>query len=61
MHFQLFRDTAGEYRYHLRTANNEIIAASEGYTRKRDCLRAVTKLRDQMLELTDIPVIERLK
>lgn len=60
MHFQIYSSPNG-YRWRLRTANNEIVAQGEAYTRKRDALRAVTKLRDQFLGLEDIPVIERLK
>lgn len=62
MHFILYRDTAGEWRWHLRAANNEIVAdSSESYTRKRDALRALNKIIDQMTQLCEIPVIERLK
>lgn len=61
MHFQIYSAADG-YRWYLRMANAEIVADSgEAYTRKRDALRAVMKLRDQMLALDDIPVIERLK
>lgn len=29
--FELFKDARGEFRFHLRAANREIIASSEGY------------------------------
>lgn len=62
MHFQIYRDSAGEWRWRLRAANNEIIADSaEGYITKRNVLRAVSKLANQFLNLEDIPVIERLR
>ncbi len=62
MHFQIYRDAASLYRWRLRAANNEIIAdGSEGYASKRNVMRAVGKLVNQMLNLEDIPVIERLK
>ncbi|MDH6291924.1 uncharacterized protein YegP (UPF0339 family) [Rhodococcus opacus] len=32
--FELFKDTAGQFRFHLKAANGEIIAASQGYTSK---------------------------
>jgi len=35
--FQIFQDDSGEYRWHLRADNNEIVAASEGYTNKSNC------------------------
>ena len=36
--FQIFTDSAGEFRWRLRANNNEIIADSaEGYKAKSDC------------------------
>ena len=32
--FELFKDTGGKFRFHLKAANGEIIAASQGYTSK---------------------------
>jgi uncharacterized protein YegP (UPF0339 family) len=32
--FELFKDTAGQFRFQLKAANDEIIAASQGYTSK---------------------------
>ena len=29
--FELFKDHAGEFRFHLKAANGEIIATSQGY------------------------------
>jgi uncharacterized protein YegP (UPF0339 family) len=62
MHFQIYRDAANLYRWRLRAANNETIAdGAEGYASKRYVMRAVSKLVAQMLNLEEIPVIERLK
>ena len=62
MHFQIYRGADGLYYWRLRAANNEIVAdGSEGYASKRNVMRAVGKLVTQMLNLQDIPVIERLK
>ena len=36
--FQIYRDSAGEYRWRMRADNYEIIAdSSEGYINKSDC------------------------
>jgi uncharacterized protein YegP (UPF0339 family) len=36
--FEVFRDSKGEYRWHLRSANNHIIATSgEGYLSEQHC------------------------
>jgi uncharacterized protein YegP (UPF0339 family) len=32
--FEIFKDVRGEYRFHLRAGNEEIIASSEGYKSK---------------------------
>jgi hypothetical protein len=32
--FEIFKDARGGYRFHLRGANGEIIASSEGYKSK---------------------------
>lgn len=43
--FELYTDSAGEYRFRLKAANGEIIAASEGYTRKDTCLKGVESVK----------------
>ena len=45
--FQVFKDKAGEYRWHLRANNNEIIAQGEGYVSKGDCLHCIDLIRTQ--------------
>ena len=32
--FEIIKDKRGEYRFHLKAANGEIIASSEGYSTK---------------------------
>ncbi len=32
--FELFKDARGEFRFHLKAANGEIVASSEGYGSK---------------------------
>jgi uncharacterized protein YegP (UPF0339 family) len=32
--FEIFKDKRGEYRFHLKAANGEVIATSEGYKTK---------------------------
>ncbi|OSI25078.1 YegP family protein [Neisseria dumasiana] len=41
MYFEVYKDVKGEYRWRLKAANHEIIAQSEGYTTKQNCLHAV--------------------
>jgi uncharacterized protein YegP (UPF0339 family) len=47
MTFYIFRDTTGQWRWHLTAANNRIIAASgESYHNRQDCINAVTLVMD---------------
>jgi uncharacterized protein len=40
--FELYRDDAGEFRWRLQAANNEIVADSnEGYDSKQGCLHGI--------------------
>ncbi|MEQ1861846.1 MAG: YegP family protein [Chthoniobacteraceae bacterium] len=44
MYYQVFQ--SGPYWYwHLKAANNEIVAASEGYTSKQNCVHAVNLVK----------------
>lgn len=45
---QLYRDEAGEFRFRIKGANGEIVASSEGYTRKHDAKRGVVALWRRM-------------
>ncbi|MEK7571633.1 MAG: DUF1508 domain-containing protein [Patescibacteria group bacterium] len=38
--FNIFKDTAGEYRWQLVAANNEIVGWSEGYTTKQGAINS---------------------
>lgn len=56
MRFEVFQDSAGEYRWRLVSVNGKTIADSgEGYSRKRDVRRAVKTLR---LSVWLAPVVE---
>ena len=39
--YQILQDSTGEFRFHLQAANGEIIAQSEGYQTKENCLNAI--------------------
>lgn len=44
--FDVFKDRAGQWRWHLRSAEGKIIAAaSQGYKSKRSCLAAIELVR----------------
>lgn len=43
--FELYTDKAGEFRFRLKAANGQIIAASEGYVKKESCLNGIDSVR----------------
>ena len=43
--FEVFKDKAGEFRFHLKAANGEIIASSEGYKTRSSALNGIESVR----------------
>lgn len=43
--FEVFTDKAGKFRFRLKAANGEIIAASQGYKAKASCLNGIESVR----------------
>jgi len=55
MAYYVFKDSADEWRWRLRAANQQIIAVSgEGYRSKQDCLAAIQLVKGS----TNAPVYE---
>ena len=47
MYFQIFKSKANnQWYWHLKSANHEIIAVSEGYTTKDNCLHCIGLVMD---------------
>ena len=44
--FEVYKDTAGEYRFRLRAPNGEIISASEGYKSKAGCMNGIASVKE---------------
>ncbi len=45
--FQIIKDKVGEFRWHLRANNNQIIAtAGEGYIAKADCEHGIQLVKE---------------
>ena len=62
MKIEIYEDKAGEYRWRLKARNGRIIAIpGEGYTRKRDCYRAVCVLFPAIRESLSIPIKDLTK
>jgi len=47
MYYEVYRDSAGQWRWRLYAANYKIIADSgEGYYNKEDCLNAIQLVKN---------------
>jgi uncharacterized protein YegP (UPF0339 family) len=44
--FEIFKDAAGKFRWRLRAANGEQIAASEAYTSKEGCQKGIAAVKE---------------
>lgn len=42
----IYQDTAGQWRWHLRAANNRIIAQGESHKRRSDAVRACETVQE---------------
>ena len=55
--FEVTKDKAGKYRFHLRAGNGQIVAASQAYERKANAekgIQAVKKAADaEVIDLTE--------
>ena len=46
MHYKLYQDTQGQWRWYLQAANGRKIAnAGEGYYNEQDCLHAIALVK----------------
>lgn len=43
--FEVYKDSAGEFRFRLKAKNGQNIAASEGYTALHSCLNGIESVR----------------
>ena len=43
--FEVYKDAAGEFRFRLKAPNGEVIAVSEGYTTKANCLNGIESVK----------------
>jgi uncharacterized protein YegP (UPF0339 family) len=43
--FEIIKDQRGEYRFHLKAGNGEIIASSEGYKTKASALNGIESVQ----------------
>ena len=46
--FELYQDKAGAFRFRLRSRNGAIIAVSEGYNSKSNCLDGIESVKNNV-------------
>ena len=59
--YQVYRDTAGKFRFRLRAANNKIVAVSEAYERKASGINGVKSVQKNCNSKTEDTTIETEK
>lgn len=50
-HFELYMRDDGDWGFRLRAANGELIATSEGYTRKQSAEDGIEAVKDAVMEI----------
>lgn len=53
--YEMYKDTAGEWRWRLRATNGKIVASGESYKNKADCKSAI----DLIKNTSDSLVVEK--
>lgn len=59
-HFQIYRDSRGDWRWRLKAGNGEIIATGEGYASRFNVRRAIRTFTETVkaMGLDDLRVVE---
>lgn len=55
--FEVFQDKGGEWRFNLVAPNGEVIASSEGYSSKANCMNGIESVKRYAsdAEITELP------
>ncbi len=43
--FEVYKDKSGQYRFRLVAPNNQVIAVSEAYTTKQNCIKGIEAVK----------------
>jgi uncharacterized protein len=54
--FEIWQDKAGEYRFHLKAGNGEVIATSEGYTTKASAENGIESVKKNAAEAAVVEI-----
>ncbi len=59
--FEIYKDSAGKFRFRLRAANSEIIAVSEGYESKASCKTGIQSVKTNAPKAKIVDMTEQNK
>ncbi len=45
VHFEIYRDKAGEFRFRIKATNGNVLASSEGYKAKASAVNAIDRIK----------------
>jgi len=45
VHFEIYKDKAGEFRFRIKATNGNTLAASEGYKAKASAVNAIDRIK----------------
>ncbi len=45
MHFEIYRDKAGQFRFRIKATNGNVLASSEGYKAKASAVNAIDRIK----------------
>jgi uncharacterized protein YegP (UPF0339 family) len=57
--FEISKDKSGKFRFHLKTANGEIIAASQGYETKESAHKGIESVKTSAPAAKVVDLTER--
>jgi len=45
VHFEIYKDKAGEFRFRIKATNGNVLALSEGYKAKASAVNAIDRIK----------------
>jgi uncharacterized protein YegP (UPF0339 family) len=57
--FEISKDKAGKFRFHLKAANGEIVAASQGYETRASAEKGIESVKTSASEAQVVDLTER--
>jgi uncharacterized protein YegP (UPF0339 family) len=57
--FEISKDKSGKYRFHLKAANGEIIAASQGYETRASAEKGIESVKTSASDAKVVDLTER--